>query len=260
MTLISRPLLHIVAVSGCIALEFLGARVVYGMEDGLQPTLEGILYEVDSNQEEMIFTVRLESSQDGQHRRAEYLTPRGNVATTQELILEYGEFKRFKLVHHEAAQVGQVRRIGERVEFTYTENGKTRTRSEGLVPNFVVGPMIVPYIQSHWKDLDAGEKLEIRFGVPHRLRSYGFRIVREKRTRWRGQNAVVLKVRPSNFILSKFIDPIYFTFSPDGRRVLEFVGRTAPLQHIGGRWRPTVATGVFTPVMVAAPPDRAGDN
>ncbi len=260
MTIISRPLSHIVAVSGCIALCIFGARVVYGMEDGLQPTLEGILYEVDSNQEEMIFTLRLESSEDGQHRRAEYRTPRGNVVTTQELLLEGGEFKRFNLVHHEAGQVGQVRRIGERVEFSYTKNGKTRTRSEGLVPNFVIGPMVVPYIQSHWKDLVAGEKLEIRFGVPHRLRSYRFRIVREKRTRWRGQDAVVLKVRPSNFILSKFVDPIYFTFSPDGRSVLEFVGRTAPLQHIGGRWRPTVATGVFTPVMVAAPPDRAGDN
>jgi hypothetical protein len=217
-------------------------------EVGLVRTFEGTLYEPGSKRQTVLYRWELWMSEDEQRRRTRFVTDKGRLAVTQKLELERGEFKKYTVIQHEADQRGVIRRTGDRIEFSYTKNGKTKTNSEDYVPNFVAGPMLVTYLQSRWEALLAGEEIKLRVGVANRTESIGFEIRKEAETRRNGEDVVVLKMKPRSFVISALVDPITFTFSRDGKTVYEVVGRSIPLRKVGRRWKPSHVEGVYSPV------------
>jgi hypothetical protein len=218
-------------------------------EDGLVRTVEGTLYEPGSKHQTVLYRWALWLSEDEQRRRARFVTNEGRLAVTQELALERGEFKQYTVIQHEADQHGFIRRVGDRIEFSYTKDGETKTNSEDYVPNFVAGPMLVGYMQSRWAELLAGEEIKLRVGVANRTESIGFEIRKEAEARRNDADVVVLKMKPASFVISALVDPITFTFSRDGKTVHEVVGRTIPLRKVGGRWKPAHVEGLYRRVV-----------
>jgi hypothetical protein len=80
------------------------------------------------------------------------------------------------------------------------------------------------FIQAHWDSLIAGNKLFMKFGVPARLDSYGFRVYRDGETLVNGKRAFLVKCDIDNFILRLFLDPIMLTYDSESRRLLVYEG------------------------------------
>jgi hypothetical protein len=213
--------------------------------EGFDLIFEGTLYEIGSEREKVLFRWKLWATKDGQRRKTRFLTSDRKLATSEELVLEDDEFWQYTVVHHEAQQRGVIRRVGDEIRFSYTKNGKTKVDSEDYVSNFVAGPMLVPLIQSRWDTLMQGKDLRIRMGVADRRETVGFKISTEARKHQNGEDAIVLKMKPSSFVISALVDPIYFTFSADGQTVYEVKGRTIPLREVDGKWKPSDVDGVY---------------
>jgi len=235
------------ALIGTIALGLLPSASprAEDQQGSLRPLAKATFYEVGSERQKVLYHWMLSVTEDGRHNRVEHITPEGELAAAEHLLLRNGEFESYSVTLPAAGRSGQIVKAGDRVEFYYTNNGKTETRVENYPDDFAVGPTIVYYIQSHWARVMKGEDLVVRFGIYHRMRTIRLKIEREGEKEGYGEKLVVLKLRPASFILATFVKPIYFTFSADGRRVYDFVGRTVPLRKVDGRWNPVQVDGVF---------------
>jgi hypothetical protein len=211
------------------------------------PVREGTLYEIGSNRKTVLLRWSYAASADGQQARMAFVTPAGVPVTTEQLVLEDGEFREYAVVHHEAGQEGRVRRVGDRVEFSYTRDGGTETSREDYTSNFVAGAGIRTYIQAHWAEIQAGDTLKIRMPVPDRLQSLEFKLWKDSTRKTERGEAVVVKMRPASFLLAALVDPVYFTFSEDGQDIWELNGRMSPIRKIDGELRPTEVDAVFHP-------------
>ncbi len=235
-----------------------------GEADGLTLLAEGTLYEVGSKRQNVLYHWKLFSTEDGSRRSTEYVTPEGELAASEQVVLENGKLERYTVLEHNAGRKALVRRVEDRIEFSYTKNGNTDTRSEDYGDGLVVGQTLIPYIQSHWSRLMQGKDLEVRFGVFRRLRTIWLKIQKDDEQEGDQGQRVMLKIRPRSLILAVFVKPIYLTFSADGRTVYNFIGRSIPLRRVDGDWKPVRVDGTFRGVGQASLglllPDVAADR
>jgi hypothetical protein len=104
-----------------------------------------------------------------------------------------------------------------------------REREEPLVDGFVTGPYLALYLVRHWDAVVRGDTLKIRFGVPDQLRSFAFRVSRDRSREGNRGEVIVARMSPSSALLRWFIKPIYFRFTPEGE-LLTIEGRTLPVE------------------------------
>ncbi len=205
----------------------------------------GTMYEAGSNQENVWYQWTLSTSEDGSRRSTEYVTPDGELAASERVLLKNGGLEEYTVLEHTAGRRALVRRVEDKVVFSYTKDGHTETRSEDYGEGLVVGQTLIPYIQSHWQRLMRDEDVRVRFAIFRRLRTLWLRIQKEDEQEGDGGKRVVLKIRPRSLILRAFVKPIYLTFSRDGRTVYNFIGRTIPLRMVNGSWKPARVDGIF---------------
>lgn len=205
----------------------------------------GTMYEAGSNRKNLWYQWTLSTSEDGSRRSTEYITPDGELAASEYVLLENGELEEYTVLEHTAGRKALVRRVEDKVVFSYTKDGHTETRSEDYGEGLVVGQTLIPYIQSHWKRLMRDEDVRVRFAIFRRLRTIWLKIQKEDEEEGDGGKRVLLKIRPRSLILSAFVKPIYLTFSRDGRTVYNFIGRTIPLRLVNGSWKPARVDGIF---------------
>jgi hypothetical protein len=210
----------------------------------LRPSYQAKLYEVGSARSRVLFDYELSESRDGQHRFTQYADATGTLVAREDLLMEHGELRRYRLDLLTAGRSGRIERAGDRLSFSYTRDGRTDTNIEDYAENVVVGLMLVPYIRSHWTELIEGRELPVRFAVADRLETVGFRLARVEQARL--EDAVTIAFKPSSFIIRLLVDPLYFTFTSDGDTVLEIFGRTTPLLREKSRWVPVEVDGVYT--------------
>ena len=136
-----------------------------GEADGLTLLAEGTLYEAGSKRQNVWYHWKLFTTEDGSRRSTEYVTPEGELAASEQVVLENGKLERYTVLEHNAGRKALVRRVEDKIEFSYTKDGNTDTRSEDYGDGLVVGQTLIPYIQSHWSRIMQGKDLEVRFGV-----------------------------------------------------------------------------------------------
>ena len=87
-------------------------------------------------------------------------------------------------------------------------------------------------MKKNWDKLKAGEKLKVRLAVPDRRESLGFDLFKDKSS---SEAQTIIKMKASNFVISAVVDPLYFTFRPDGSQMTEMKGRTQPKKEHDGQ-------------------------
>ena len=202
-------------------------------------------FALDADGDQPLYHWRVWQSPDARHRRSEWATPEGRLVTSDELWFGEQGFGRYRLDHHEAQRSGEVTRVGERLEFSCTRDGKTNSRSEDFDERFLVGSMLPDYVGSHWSALMREETLKVRMAVADRCRSIGFKIQRERDIRFEGSAAVVIELKPSSFVVRLLVKPIHLTFRPDGKQIYAFRGMTDPLRKVDGKWRNLMGRAAF---------------
>lgn len=166
------------------------------------------------------------------------------MSTEDEIIWEGKRFKSYRYTRFNIEEHSEVTRQGEQLIFKQNWKGEHRTQAEPYTSNFVIGPLVLSYIQEHWIELKNGKELPIRYGVPDHLRTYGFNLKIDPMPDAFGQ---VITMRASSFFIRFFIDPISFKFSPDGKTLHAITGRALPVTAEGNKPRPIDSEMVFNP-------------
>ncbi len=219
--------------------------------------IRGAIYAQGEGNQRLLFLLQRKATRAGNKLDVlrDYTYPDGTLAARERVVYEGDELVSYAL---EELQIGaeghaEIRRMPgnppkSRIVFTYIRdnNDRPKTNSEDLAEDTLVNDMIGPFLQSHWDALARGETVRCRYLVLTHWRSVGFNLVRVSESKWRGRDAIMVKMAASNLFISALVDPLLFTIEKaPPHHVLQYVGRTTPLMQAGKNWKTLDAVTVF---------------
>jgi hypothetical protein len=206
------------------------------------------VYEMKSNKAKKLYTVSNKTvEKDGS---AEAVTVfkdlQGQPVVEEKAQMKGAQLIKLDLEQKQMGATATVEAKDGKIVFTKTENGKTKTADEKLKGDFVISSTFQRFVKEKWPNIQKGENLEFRYGSWERMESVGFEIKKVGEEKLDGQDVVILKMKPSSFIISALVDPLIFKFSPDGSHLLAMAGRVAPKQKSGSSWKDLDAEVFYT--------------
>lgn len=202
------------------------------------------LYQPDAPTPTALYHWQLTQPKPG-HMTGRYLRPDGTTAATDETVLKDSAFVSYSYTRPNIDERARVERQGDKVVFTQTWRGKSRRNEEDYGPDFVTGPLVVPYLQKRWSALAQGQELSVRFGVLEQLRTFGFKFKKVQPPPDSLPDRVLVRMRASSFFIRMFVEPIFYEFSPDGQTLYRVTGRTLPVGVEDGKPQPVEVEMVF---------------
>ncbi len=206
------------------------------------------LYELNSDKQKLLYQMKREETNvsDNTNVKTTITEPTNKKeAVIEELLLKDGKILKYQ-IHQK--QLGDERTLevkDGKVIFTTVSDGKTKTDQEDLAPNLVVGPTVIDYLKKNWKDIVGGETISIRFAVLERRDTVGFKFFKESELKINGKDCIVVKMKPTSFIIAAVVNPLLFTFEKDSVKLLELKGRTLLKQNVNGTWKDLDADIVY---------------
>jgi hypothetical protein len=178
-------------------------------------------------------------------RRA-YFDPTGKEVAVEEVTLDGGKVKTFRLDHKQLNEQGSLEVKDGRLYFSYTAEGKTKRADEAMTADFVIAPLLIGYLHAGWKDLMAGQTLKARLAVLDRRETVGFQSTKTGEGTVNGKAVVHVQMKPSSFLIAALVKPIRLTLEKDSQRVVEYSGRAVPRQWTGSKYETLDADVVYT--------------
>lgn len=178
--------------------------------------------------------------------RRVYTTPDGKEAAVEEITYEGGQLKSFRLEQKQVNETGLLELKDGKAHFSYTADGKTKTATETLSPDFVISPLLVNYLHANWNELAGGKTVKARLAVLDRRETVGFQFTKIGEAQAAGRPALVVQMKPSSFIIAALVKPIRMVFDKETRRLVEYSGRVVPKHQVDGKWETLDADVVFT--------------
>ncbi|CAN5526171.1 hypothetical protein BH10BDE1_BH10BDE1_15070 [soil metagenome] len=153
---------------------------------------------------------------------------------------------------------GKVELRDGKAEFTFTRDGKTKTDDEKAGADFIVTATLVAYVQGHWDAVIKGDTVKARLAVLDRMETVGFQFRKDSERQVDGVPVVILKMKPSSLVISALVDPLFFTFTADGKQLMDLSGRANVKVLVDGKLKDFDGYTVYTypsaaPAAVAAP-------
>jgi len=191
----------------------------------------------DKDHKSVLYNYKSESDTSGDtivvNNRFTY--PDGKPATHEEIT--FHKDGHVSMYRQEQAQLnanGTIEIGGGKAKFTWTKDGKTKSATEDAGSDFIVGSQIPLEIGLHWGELMKGDTMKRRLAVLERRESVGFSFSKEGDGESQGKKAVIIKMKPTSFIIAAVVSPIHFYMSTDGKELLEIKGRTTVKKDKGG--------------------------
>lgn len=160
----------------------------------------------------------------------DFLDAAGQPASREEIVYKNRKISSYTIRRLNVDEVGVIRFNGDQIEFEYTKKGKTKSEKEkeSKLPT-LINDMIVPFAIAHWDQLSKGEEIEFRLVVADRLETVGFKLMKDHETVVRGKRAMVVKMKPTSFIIAGIVKPLFFSFdSMAPHNMVEYQGRIVP--------------------------------
>ena len=201
--------------------------------------LTGTAFEKDTGQKKVLYKWKQTETKAGERSTvvSTFALPDGPLVATEETILNKGQIEKHTVNQILMKEKGFVEVKDGKVFFSYTKEGKTKTSEEKLASNFTVDATLVDYLTPRMKELQAGENVEVRYGVLDRCETVGFKFFKTEDTNLAGKSSFILKMKPGSFIIAALVDPLFFTFAKEGNKLQRIVGRTLPKQLVDGKWK-----------------------
>ena len=174
-----------------------------------------------------------------------FTAPDGSTVAVEKVVFDGKKLVSYEISHKQLGADGKIEVAGDKINFSYARDGKTKTDSEDLEGNFVVGPSVVPFMRENWAALTSGKEIDVRLGVADRLDTVGFTLKKVEEKDYNGQKAVVIRMKPTSFVIAAIVKPVLFTMSADSDRLLELRGRVVPKKKEGSSWKDLDAVTVY---------------
>ena len=197
------------------------------------------LFLAGSNRQMLLYTcTRAEEARGSAiELTSKHFDPEGRVALAEEVALETGKIKSYSWHQYQTREQGSMEVTDGRMRFSYTHEGTTKTGDGKFTGDVFVGLTLHQFLRDHWDTILNGGSVEGQWVILPLCRTVGFKFFRTKDTTVNGKGAVVLKTRPSSVFFAAFVDPLFFTFTKDGKELLEVTGRATPKRLVDGKWK-----------------------
>ncbi|MES2855989.1 MAG: hypothetical protein V4692_09000 [Bdellovibrionota bacterium] len=227
------------------------------MKNLFLPAIAACLFLAQSAQAEVRFVAKIYESEDKKNLLYEYkseldkssghpvvtntyTTPAGEV-----VAIETAEFsddkmnniKRYAMDQKQLKTKGELVVEGDKGKFDFDRDGKKKNDVEKVGDDLIVGPSVVSHLQSNWDKILKGETIKRRFAVLDRIETVGFQFSKERDAEVDGQKAVVVKMKPTSFVIAAIVDPLMFYMKADGSDLLRIDGRVQVKKNVGGKWK-----------------------
>jgi hypothetical protein len=178
--------------------------------------------------------VRKDTVQDGHLRRESLFKDAKEQIAVSEVMVFSGTDEGTPILSTETSQnqtqvsvkVQRKARTGEadRYEIDVLEKGEHRIESFQVKPDLILPPQLLMIMVKNWDLWEQKKDLNFRLLIPDLRQTLSMEISRvEDSSR---PEVVRLKMRPSNFAISAFVDPLYFEFDKNTKAILKAEGRT----------------------------------
>ena len=170
-------------------------------------------------------------------QRQVYKDVRGKIAIKEEVLWRNGKFSKLVIEQKQIGETWIIERIGKKILFLkIKKNGEEIKELEDYEENFVVAQTLKQFFRKNWGKILSGDTIHARFGVPERQETVGFKYFKVSEETIRGHKVIVVKMKPSSFIIAAIVDPLYFYLKKDGTGVLKMTGRTILKVKNGNDW------------------------
>lgn len=219
----------------------LGFLVVHSVA---QANYTGEMFEIGSNKTKKLFSVKVETKIEGDKEVmiAVITDPAGQVVLTEKTLTQKGQIIDSQIEQKQIETTATIEVKGDKVLFTKTKDGKTKSDDEKKKDTFVTSGNFQSFVRSRWDELVAGKTVEFRYGVWDRMETVGFEIKKIGDE----DKKIVLQMKPSSMIIAALVNPIQFTFSTVTKNLAEMKGRVGPKQNVNGKWKDLDAEVVYT--------------
>lgn len=207
---------------------------------GHAASITGTVFEKGSNRKNILYQYDRQEGHAGPDLtiKTTFTSPDNKVVAIEDTLADSdNKLKKFSLHQFQTNEEGGLEVKGNKVLFSYTKEGKTTTSDEDVADNLVCAATLVGYLLKHWDALMKGDTVDVRFAVLDRKETVGFKFFKTGDVTFDGKPAVIIKMKPSSFIIAAIVDPLNFTFLKDTRQIAELVGRTTPKQLVDGKWK-----------------------
>ena len=181
-----------------------------------------------------------------QEMKAVFSDMAGQPAFTEEATLENGLLVKNIITQHQTGEKASIEVRDGQIYFSRTNSGeKEKTASEKLKQPLLVPAAFAHFVKTHWESLAKGEALEFRFAVWQRLETVGFQFKKVKDEGEGDNKVLVLKMKPTSFIISALVDPLTFRYAYKNQRIISYEGRVSPKIKKGDSFKDLDALVVY---------------
>jgi hypothetical protein len=188
-----------------------------------------VFYEKQSTDKPtFLFSGKLIEEKDGVTKAVNtYTDMAGKPVMVEETELHGDRITRYVYKQEQTGDSGDATFYSGKIQYTYTEGGKTDKDSESYDPATIVAPMIQPLIVKRWDDLMKGESVFVRYLAIERCETIGFKFFKDGEGTVNGKSVIKIVMKPSSFIIAALVDPIRISVTKDAPHYLvESAGRT----------------------------------
>lgn len=203
-------------------------------------TARGVVYysgATPENKGSNQYSFEMTDTKDGSKRSVTLLwkTKSGQVLVEENATLVDGLLQKYGVQQKQIGENALAEVKGNKLHFEKTAaDGSVSRDEEDYDSKVLVMGQMEDFVKSHWDDLMAGETLKVKFAVVFRKETIGFALEKEKEAIVSGKNAIIVKVKPSSFFISLFVNPLRLYLESSGdHRLLQLEGRL-PIKVITG--------------------------
>lgn len=179
-------------------------------------------------------------------RKNSFSNLEGEVLVTEEATSKNNVPVSYHIEQLQTKEKGTVTVEGDKVKYSFTNSdGKVKTAEEKLAANFVVGPLLVPYLQQHWDEVIKGEKVIVMLGVWFRTESVEFRMYKTKEIDYKGRPSIEVVMNPTSWFIRKLVDDLIFTFDKSTKQLVALKGRVPPKKKSGDKLKDLDALTIY---------------
>jgi hypothetical protein len=236
------------AVPGPLALRSLASETS-APSSTQHAVIHSKIYEAGSNRTKLLYEMVREEKTDGNQTSIteSFKDTQGNEVFRSETKLLDGKFVSYDLQQKQLHDSAKIEAKNGKLFFEYTDHeGKVKRSDEDWRDNFVVGATLYRYVKAHWNELLSGKDIDMRFGVPERRETVGFKIFKDGEANIDGHDVIVAKMKPTSMIIAALVKPLYFYFDKASGKMVEFRGRVLPKLKDGDKFKDLDAETVYS--------------
>ncbi len=201
------------------------------------PNLKATIYSIDNK--ELMFYWNMTSqiiNKKEQPKHITFVNQNNTINTEEKINFQDNKLKKYTCIRHNSNEIFTVTVQKNHIIYKKVIDGITHTKKRENVKNFIAGPLIVTFIRDNFEKLSQEKSIQVNIAAPEHLRTLSFDLSIDHIDKTNKKTSI--KLSPSNFLISKFVDPIYFIVDTSGSKVFEIIGRIVAVEMINGSKKP----------------------